>query len=104
MNPVKNFFKSDVSMLTTIGRRDRKSTRLNSSHGYISYAVFCLKKKKAAVAAAALCGEPPLFVARAERALSQRYLPLARDSDMLCVLLWNSDATALPVSGCSLLV
>src|SRR2546429_1364416 len=27
--------------------RDRKSTRLNSSHGYISYAVFCLKKKKA---------------------------------------------------------
>src|SRR5256884_4542746 len=29
---------------TTFG--DRKSTRLNSSHGYISYAVFCLKKKK----------------------------------------------------------
>src|SRR2546429_6390600 len=27
-------------------RSDRKSTRLNSSHGYISYAVFCLKKKK----------------------------------------------------------
>src|SRR2546422_8588662 len=31
-------------------RTDRKSTRLNSSHGYISYAVFCLKKKK--------CGQP----------------------------------------------
>src|SRR5687768_18244020 len=29
-----------------IGVIDRKSTRLNSSHGYISYAVFCLKKKK----------------------------------------------------------
>src|SRR2546422_1786351 len=29
-----------------LGDRDRKSTRLNSSHGYISYAVFCLKKKK----------------------------------------------------------
>src|SRR2546422_3677511 len=29
-----------------IGKTDRKSTRLNSSHGYISYAVFCLKKKK----------------------------------------------------------
>src|SRR2546422_3121038 len=29
-----------------IALRDRKSTRLNSSHGYISYAVFCLKKKK----------------------------------------------------------
>src|SRR2546422_3999074 len=32
---------------TTYGHSgDRKSTRLNSSHGYISYAVFCLKKKK----------------------------------------------------------
>src|SRR5256884_6277584 len=30
--------------METLG--DRKSTRLNSSHGYISYAVFCLKKKK----------------------------------------------------------
>src|SRR3712207_8271249 len=32
------------------GRVDRKSTRLNSSHANISYAVFCLKKKKAAAA------------------------------------------------------
>src|SRR5256884_7255776 len=32
-------------------RRDRKSTRLNSSHGYISYAVFCLKKKRSNVPA-----------------------------------------------------
>src|SRR2546429_2947474 len=32
--------------LGSFDRRDRKSTRLNSSHGYISYAVFCLKKKK----------------------------------------------------------
>src|SRR2546422_1107376 len=32
---------------TGVGKTaDRKSTRLNSSHGYISYAVFCLKKKK----------------------------------------------------------
>src|SRR2546422_5503476 len=31
---------------STDGAGDRKSTRLNSSHGYISYAVFCLKKKK----------------------------------------------------------
>src|SRR5712675_1611122 len=30
---------------SAIRTRDRKSTRLNSSHGYISYAVFCLKKK-----------------------------------------------------------
>src|SRR2546422_7982261 len=28
-----------------VSKSDRKSTRLNSSHGYISYAVFCLKKK-----------------------------------------------------------
>src|SRR2546422_4516729 len=37
-----------VRLLTGAHRDDgdRKSTRLNSSHGYISYAVFCLKKKK----------------------------------------------------------
>src|SRR2546422_3257536 len=33
--------------------RDRKSTRLNSSHGYISYAVFCLKKKNSSWTSAA---------------------------------------------------
>src|SRR2546429_2384824 len=32
--------------LRRVGGSDRKSTRMNSSHGYISYAVFCLKKKK----------------------------------------------------------
>src|SRR2546422_1453143 len=35
-------FETDLGELDA----DRKSTRLNSSHGYISYAVFCLKKKK----------------------------------------------------------
>src|SRR2546422_4657772 len=36
-----------IRLMTKDGRKlDRKSTRLNSSHGYISYAVFCLKKKK----------------------------------------------------------
>src|SRR5256884_3902765 len=34
------------SLKIRIFSEDRKSTRLNSSHGYISYAVFCLKKKK----------------------------------------------------------
>src|SRR5687768_18258896 len=34
-----------VGEVSRLGKRDRKSTRLNSSHGYISYAVFCLKKK-----------------------------------------------------------
>src|SRR2546427_3229682 len=38
--------------------RDRKSTRLNSSHSQISYAVFCLKKKKTHVASAALPAPP----------------------------------------------
>src|SRR2546429_193771 len=38
---VPNFFS-----WSSDDQRDRKSTRLNSSHGYISYAVFCLKKKK----------------------------------------------------------
>src|SRR5688572_31587905 len=33
-------------VLLEIGEEDRKSTRLNSSHSQISYAVFCLKKKK----------------------------------------------------------
>src|SRR2546427_9640210 len=45
------FLSGDVSQLaqpgnTPVPREDRKSTRLNSSHSQISYAVFCLKKKK----------------------------------------------------------
>src|SRR2546422_3731723 len=36
----------NAGLLYILALRDRKSTRLNSSHGYISYAVFCLKKKK----------------------------------------------------------
>src|SRR2546422_6441352 len=39
--------------------RDRKSTRLNSSHGYISYAVFCLKKKKKRPAQVTPCRSTP---------------------------------------------
>src|SRR2546429_4101479 len=38
--------KKTQAMLSALKTGDRKSTRLNSSHGYISYAVFCLKKKK----------------------------------------------------------
>src|SRR5256884_1448527 len=40
---------------------DRKSTRLNSSHGYISYAVFCLKKKKNNALHATTCDRPELI-------------------------------------------
>src|SRR5687768_6193720 len=38
--------KEELGGAMTHNAKDRKSTRLNSSHGYISYAVFCLKKKK----------------------------------------------------------
>src|SRR5258707_11404195 len=38
--------EADTTLLRKLGLRDRKSTRLNSSHANISYAVFCLKKKK----------------------------------------------------------
>src|SRR2546422_5140173 len=44
-NVAKTLFKTRLSVAQP-NRADRKSTRLNSSHGYISYAVFCLKKKK----------------------------------------------------------
>src|SRR2546429_4436805 len=39
-----------LHLMESAEKRDRKSTRLNSSHGYISYAVFCLKKKKQHIA------------------------------------------------------
>src|SRR2546429_6542017 len=39
-------------------RQDRKSTRLNSSHGYISYAVFCLKKKNTSSTRTATTASP----------------------------------------------
>src|SRR3989449_4497023 len=49
--------------------RDRKSTRLNSSHGYISYAVFCLKKKKTIKR----CPAPPRHHSRKSTAPCQRH-------------------------------
>src|SRR2546430_2889051 len=52
-NPSKAFVTGLVEMVEQLGadtspvtKADRKSTRLNSSHSQISYAVFCLKKKK----------------------------------------------------------
>src|SRR2546422_1655707 len=57
----------DARQLQTATRlhQDRKSTRLNSSHGYISYAVFCLKKKNADFTYAANRFPAPFAVARA---------------------------------------
>src|SRR2546430_12550073 len=45
-SPLSAIRKSFDLREKTEKRRDRKSTRLNSSHSQISYAVFCLKKKK----------------------------------------------------------
>src|SRR2546429_6760038 len=47
------------------GVEDRKSTRLNSSHGYISYAVFCLKKKKTQYAS--YCSSGPAGLSSGDR-------------------------------------
>src|SRR2546428_1845310 len=44
--PVAVAFNVTLTTQLAPGARDRKSTRLNSSHDQISYAVFCLKKKK----------------------------------------------------------
>src|SRR2546422_8417280 len=47
--PIKIYavtFTRESPLSNGLSPEDRKSTRLNSSHGYISYAVFCLKKKK----------------------------------------------------------
>src|SRR2546430_7796283 len=54
---------SDQGPGVHVARRDRKSTSLNSSHSQISYAVFCLKKKKTqyyAIPAERRAGPPPL--------------------------------------------
>src|SRR2546422_1338296 len=44
--PKGSVLRYDRATVDQYNSTDRKSTRLNSSHGYISYAVFCLKKKK----------------------------------------------------------
>src|SRR3712207_7600293 len=45
-HPPEGVVRGDAVRQGQEGRQDRKSTRLNSSHANISYAVFCLKKKK----------------------------------------------------------
>src|SRR2546430_11959331 len=57
-------------------RRDRKSTRLNSSHSQISYAVFCLKKKR-----------------------NLEWLHGSRSTD--CVSVWSARASQLPGHPCA---
>src|SRR3712207_8700745 len=50
-----NYRPPGLPVLADLVRRDRKSTRLNSSHANISYAVFCLKKKQVNISDAAAC-------------------------------------------------
>src|SRR2546430_3315287 len=62
--------RSSVNRALQIALRDRKSTRLNSSHSQISYAVFCLKKKTTHPRATGAIGdEPPPLAARDARVL-----------------------------------
>src|SRR2546429_5829566 len=51
---------------------DRKSTRLNSSHGYISYAVFCLKKKSIASCTEGVHSEPSALASPTLHVLTPR--------------------------------
>src|SRR3989304_2701012 len=99
-------------------RPDRKSTRLNSSHGYISYAVFCLKKKKNNnVRMRLLCSSrrtrvrqdayPRILAVRAHRMLARSTILCCTRRPSLC-LFFNDTATteiytlslhdALPIS------
>src|SRR3712207_8204191 len=57
-HPVRHRIEPAVKRNALIIGRDRKSTRLNSSHANISYAVFCLKKKKITLTYA---GNPTLY-------------------------------------------
>src|SRR2546429_10013266 len=50
-SPAMTSTNSAAPQVFTQEQLDRKSTRLNSSHGYISYAVFCLKKKNTTLTA-----------------------------------------------------
>src|SRR2546422_2591301 len=75
---------------------DRKSTRLNSSHGYISYAVFCLKKKKKDVqmdAAACRALNAQSAVLKICCADGNRYVKGAHDNH-----LYNRDCTQTMVT------
>src|SRR5690242_20830331 len=49
------YISHDLALVSRVAQRDRKSTRLNSSHMSISYAVFCLKKKKTTTYSIGVC-------------------------------------------------
>src|SRR5215470_14342954 len=71
-------------MSATPPEADRKSTRLNSSHGSISYAVFCLKKKKLAA-----------YGILNNKILSEIRKTVTLDEDNVCLKVSERDALAL---------
>src|SRR3989449_1860561 len=72
------------------GVTDRKSTRLNSSHGYISYAVFCLKKKNAVFQYRA--EKPPMSVVSVKAKV--RHMEAASGNEaVVMVMLWLDNRT-----------
>src|SRR6185503_12626683 len=87
---------------------DRKSTRLNSSHGYISYAVFCLKKKKQRFPETVSGGFPGGL--RLRRGAPRERSPALRSRRPGAFFFFNDTATteiytlslhdALPISPC----
>src|SRR2546430_2912840 len=70
---------ADPADQPALSREDRKSTRLNSSHSQISYAVFCLKKKKMLFVYTLLVQLSTRFFARADGVLASS---VARTSDV----------------------
>src|SRR2546429_5326374 len=78
-------------------RRDRKSTGLNSSHGYISDAVFCLEKKRVRLPAIALCWAGFLSLADLVARLSFRAFNQERPVGVVTALLVGPTVPALPL-------
>src|SRR5215470_16882117 len=82
-------------------RRDRKSTRLNSSHGSISYAVFCLKKKNKPVALAFAIEDPNAAVAQSSNSsycsaftdIYQLYVGQIEGTHRVRIFFFNDTAT-----------
>src|SRR5215470_5452644 len=85
-------------------RPDRKSTRLNSSHGSISYAVFCLKKKKTMyhnkkdgkivdITLESRCALTPDGKSHAGMGVSAAYYDLACILDIFKIFFFNDTAT-----------
>src|SRR2546422_8378107 len=73
--PCRDAMLHHVEIEHRIAARDRKSTRLNSSHGYISYAVFCLKKKNDAGTAVSGSCNPTAADLRPDHSLVDRSHP-----------------------------